>query len=94
MKIENIGGTKAISVRFEVSLIEEVKKIAEAYSTNTADFIRKAVEKEVENVKNDFFYKLSQVEFCSDEESTEIAKELEKMESRDLEIVNREIIEI
>lgn len=77
-----------------MSLIEEVKKIAEAYSTNTADFIRKAVEKEVENVKNDFFYKLSQVEFCSDEESTEIAKELEKMESRNLEIVNREIIEI
>ncbi len=45
-------------------------------------------------MKDDFFYKLSQVEFCSDEESTEIVKELEKMESSDLEIVNREIIEI
>ncbi len=47
MKLENIGGTKAISVRFETSLIEEVKKIAEAYSTNIADFIRKAVEKKL-----------------------------------------------
>lgn len=86
--------TKPISIRFDASLFEEVKKIGEAYSISIADFIRDSVKKEVDLIKNDFFYKLSQLEFCSDEESNEIIEELSKMNKDDLKIVKKEVIEI
>ena len=86
--------TKPISIRFDASLFEEVKKIGEAYSISIAEFIRDSVKKEVDFIKNDFFYKLSQLEYCSDEESKEIIEELNKMDEDDLKIVKREVIEI
>ena len=74
--------TKAISVRFDESLIEEIKKIVDIYSISLSDFIR-----------NDFFYKLAQVDYCSEEESQEIIEELNKMSKDDLQIAKKEIIE-
>ena len=85
--------TKAISIRFETSLIEEIKKILDVYSISLADFIRDSVKKEVDLRKNDFFYKLAQVDYCSEEESQEIIKELNKMSKDDLQIAKKEIIE-
>jgi hypothetical protein len=86
--------TKPISIRFDASLFEEVKKIGEVYSISIAEFIRDSVKKEVDFIKNDFFYKLSQLEYCSDEESKEIIEELNKMNEDDLKIVKKEVIEI
>ena len=85
--------TKAISIRFETSLIEEIKKILDVYSISLADFIRDSVKKEVDLRKNDFFYKLAQVDYCSEEESQEIIEELNKMSKDDLQIAKKEIIE-
>ena len=86
--------TKPISIRFDASLFEEVKKIGEVYSISIAEFIRDSVKKEVDFIKNDFFYKLSQLEYCSDEESKEIIEELNKMNEDDLKIVKKEVIEV
>ncbi|ALQ35373.1 hypothetical protein [Fusobacterium hwasookii] len=85
--------TKAISIRFETSLIEEIKKILDVYSISLADFIRDSVKKEVDLRKNDFFYKLSQCDYCSEEESQEIIEELNQMSEDDLKIAREEIIE-
>ena len=85
--------TKPISIRFDASLFEEVKKIGEVYSISIAEFIRDSVKKEVDFIKNDFFYKLSQLEYCSDEENKEIIEVLNKMNENDLKIVKREVIE-
>ena len=58
------------------------------------DFIRKAIEKEVEEINNDFFFRLSQVEYCSEEESNNIIKELKKMKEEDLKKTKRKIISL
>ena len=89
---EGLG--KPISIRFDVSLLEEVKKIIDTYSISVTDFIRNSVKKEVDSIKNDFFYKLSELEYCSDEESNEIIEELNKMNEDELKIVKKEVIEI
>ena len=70
----------------EGKLLEEINKITEVFSISLTDFIRNAVEKEVKEIKKDFFYKLSQVDYCSNEESKEIIEELNKMTEDDLKV--------
>ena len=95
MNVENcIGEKKIIRLRLNVSLVEEVNKIADTLSISMTDFIRKAIEKEVEEINNDFFFRLSQVEYCSEEESNNIIKELKKMEEEDLKKTKRKIISL
>ena len=65
---ENKDINKSVSLRLNKSLLEEINKITEVFSISLTDFIRNAIEKEVKEIKNDFFYKLSQVDYCSDEE--------------------------
>ena len=94
MNIENcIGEKKLISLRLNVSLVE-VNKIADTLSISMTDFIRKAIEKEVKEMNNDFFFRLSQVEYCSEEESNDIIKELKEMEEEDLKKTKRKIISL
>lgn len=92
MKKNNRGETQAISLRVDVSLLEEVKKIVDTLSISTTKFIRRAIEKEVKETKDDFFYMLLQVDYCSEEESNEIIKELKTLKKEDLEVAERIIL--
>lgn len=83
---ENKDINKSVSLRLNKSLLEEINKITEVFSISLTDFIRNAVEKEVKEIKKDFFYKLSQVDYCSNEESKEIIEELNKMTEDDLKV--------
>ena len=98
MNVENYTGEKKlISLRLNVSLVEEVNKIADTLSISMTDFIRKAIEKEVKEINNDFFFRLSQVEYCSEEESNNIIKELKElkeMKEEDLKKTKRKIISL
>ena len=95
MNVENcIGEKKIIRLRLNVSLVEEVNKIADTLSISMTDFIRKAIEKEVEEINNGFFFRLSQVEYCSEEESNNIIKELKEMKEEDLKKTKRKIISL
>ena len=88
---------KIISLRLNVSLVEEVNKIVDKLSISMTDFIRKAIEKEVEEINNGFFFRLSQVEYCSEEESNNIIKELKElkeMKEEDLKKTKRKIISL
>ena len=69
-----------------------MNKIADKLSISMTDFIRKAIEKEVEEINNGFFFRLSQVEYCSEEESNNIIKELKEMKEEDLKKTKRKII--
>ena len=71
-----------------------MNKIADTLSISMTDFIRKAIEKEVEEINNDFFFRLSQVEYCSEEESNNIIKELKEMKEEDLKKTKRKIISL
>ena len=64
MNVENyIGEKKLISLRLNVSLVEEVNKIADTLSISMTDFIRKAIEKEVKEINNDFYkFSLNKIE--------------------------------
>ena len=95
MNVENcIGEKKIIRLRLNVSLVEEVNKIADTLSISMTDFIRKAIEKEVREINNDFFIRWSQVEYCSEEESNNIIKELKEMKEEDLKKTKRKIISL
>ena len=83
---ENKDINKSVSLRLNKSLLEEINKITEVFSISLTDFIRNAIEKEVKEIKNDFFFKLSQVDYCSNEESKEIIEELNKMTEDDLKV--------
>ncbi|BEO92364.1 hypothetical protein FNSP4_21730 [Fusobacterium nucleatum] len=83
---ENKDINKSVSLRLSKSLLEEINKITEVFSISLTDFIRNAIEKEVKEIKNDFFFKLSQVDYGSDEESKEIIEELNKMTEDDLKV--------
>ena len=54
---ENKDINKSVSLRLNKSLLEEINKITEVFSISLTDFIRNAIEKEVKEIKNDFFYK-------------------------------------
>ena len=71
-----------------------MNKIADKLSISMTDFIRKAIEKEVEEINNGFFFRLSQVEYCSEEESNNIIKELKEMKEEDLKKTKRKIISL
>ena len=71
-----------------------MNKIADTLSISMTDFIRKAIEKEVEEINNDFFFRLSQVEYCSEEESNNIIRELKEMEEEDLKKTKRKVISL
>ena len=64
MNVENYTGEKKlISLRLNVSLVEEVNKIADTLSISMTDFIRKAIEKEVKEINNDFYkFSLNKIE--------------------------------
>ena len=83
---ENKDINKSVSLRLNKSLLEEINKITEVFSISLTDFIRNAIEKEVKEIKKDFFYKLSQVDYCSNEESKKIIEELNKMTENDLKV--------
>ena len=83
---ENKDINKSVSLRLSKSLLEEINKITEVFSISLTDFISNAIEKEVKEIKKDFFYNLSQVDYCSNEESKEIIEELNKMEEDDLKV--------
>lgn len=83
-----------VTLKMDEELIEEIKKISKIYDISLSEFIRKATQKEVEYKKTEFFYKLNNVDFCSDEEEKELSKVLNKLTDDDLEIVERTAIEI
>ena len=90
---ENKDINKSVSLRLSKSLLKEINKITEVFSISLTDFIRNAIEKEVKernlhplNRKETTDFKLSQVDYCSDEESKEIIEELNKMTEDDLKV--------
>ena len=83
-----------ISLKINDDSLMEMKKISNIYKISVSEFVRKAVEKEIEREQNNFFYRLNNVEFCDKEEEEEIGKILKNLTDDDLEIVERRKIKI
>ncbi len=85
---------KTMSIKFNETMIEDIKNIASVFNISYSDFIRNAVKKEIEDKKEDFMFKMNKVEYCSEEEEKEILEYLSNIENEDLEIAERKIIEL
>ncbi len=85
---------KTMSVKLDEKLISEIKKISSIFEISYSDFIRQAVEKEIEEKKKDFMYRMSNVPYASQEEEEEIMAELSKLSDDDLQITKTESLKI
>lgn len=86
--------SKTISLKIDDELFNSIKRISNLFNVSSSEFIRNAVIKELEDKKNDFIVRLSNVEYCDDTEEKEITQLLNKLTDDDIKIVKRDIIEL
>ena len=86
--------SKTISLKIDDELFNNIKHVSNLFNVSSSEFIRNAVIKELEDKKNDFIVRLSNVEYCDDTEEKEITQLLNKLTDDDIKIVKRDIIEL
>lgn len=86
--------SKTISLKIDDELFNSIKRVSNLFNVSSSEFIRNAVIKELEDKKNDFIVRLSNVEYCDDTEEKEITQLLNKLTDDDIKIVKRDIIEL
>ncbi|KDE72985.1 hypothetical protein FUSO8_02875 [Fusobacterium necrophorum DJ-2] len=93
-----IGNTKrrdrmiTKTIKMEEKLIQDILEISKIYNMSFSDFVRKALKKEIEEKKNDFFYKMKTVAYATKEETEDILEGLNSLAKEDLEYVEEEEI--
>lgn len=86
--------TKTLSLKLEEDLFLDIKKISEIFNISCSEFVRNAIKKEIEEKKNDFMVRMSNVPYCDEEEEKELLGLLETLSDDDLKIVKKETIEL
>lgn len=86
--------SKTISLKIDDELFNNIKHVSNLFNVSSSEFIRNSVIKELEDKKNDFIIRLSNVEYCDDTEEKEITQLLNKLTDDDIKIVKRDIIEL
>ena len=86
--------SKTISLKIDDELFNNIKRVSNLFNVSSSEFIRNAVIKELEDKKNDFIIRLSNVEYCDDTEEKEITQLLNKLTDDDIKIVKCDIIEL
>lgn len=86
--------SKTISLKIDDELFNNIKRVSNLFNVSSSEFIRNAVIKELEDKKNDFIVRLSNVEYCNDTEEKEITQLLNKLTDDDIKIVKHHIIEL
>lgn len=86
--------TKTMSLKLEEDLFLDIKKISEIFNISCSEFVRNAIKKEIEEKKNDFMVRMSNVPYCDEEEEKELLELLENLTDDDLKIVKKETIEL
>jgi hypothetical protein len=85
--------TKAVNIKLDESLVDDVKNIASTFHTTITDVITSALNDYIPKLKNDPFYKLtSNIELASKEESDEILEAIDSLSDDDLQISSSKTI--
>lgn len=85
---------KSINLRLEENTIQEIKELGKIYHKNMTELLREAIEKFIQEKKNNVYYRLTaNIEECSQEETDEIITALNNLTDEDLEIVEEEVID-
>lgn len=86
--------TKTMSLKLEEDLFLDIKKISEIFNISCSEFIRNAVRKEIDEKKNNFMVRMSNVPQCDEDEEKELLGLLETLTDDDLKIVKKENIKL
>ncbi len=87
--------TKAINMKLDEQLLNDIKKIASVYHMTFSDTVREALGEYIEKMKADPFYRLTaNVEEASAEESEDILSAINGLTDEDLEIASRRTVKV
>lgn len=86
--------SKTMSLKLEEDLFLNIKKVSEIFNISCSEFIRNAVRKELDEKKNDFMVRMSNVPYCDEEEERELVELLNGLTNDDLKIVKKEVIKL
>lgn len=86
--------SKTMSLKLEEDLFLDIKKISEIFNISCSEFIRNAVRKEIDEKKNNFMVRMSNVPQCDEDEEKELLGLLETLTDDDLKIVKKENIKL
>lgn len=82
---------KAISLRLEENMIQDIKEVSSIYNIPTSELIRKGIEMILKAKKSEAYYRLTaNIPTGTEEETREIIDKLNKYTDDELEIVERE----
>lgn len=86
---------KAISLRLDESMLQDIKDVSSVYNIPTSDLIRKGIEMILKSKKSEAYYRLTaNIPTGTEEETKEIIDRLNKYTDDELEIVERESVVI
>ena len=86
--------SKTISLKIDDELFNNIKRVSNLFNVSSSEFIRNAVKKELDEKKNNFMVRMSEVPYCDEEEEKELLGLLETLSDDDLKIVKRKTIEL
>ncbi len=83
---------KTISLKIDVSLFDNIKRVSALFNMSSSEFIRNAIIKELDSKSDDFIVRMTNVPFCDEEEENEIKEILNNLSDDDLKIVKTDTI--
>ena len=85
---------KTMSLKLDENLFLEVKKISEVFNISCSEFIRNAIKEELAKKNNNFMVRMSNVDYCDEEEEKELTDFLNTLSNDDLKIVKKDNIKL
>ena len=86
---------KAISLRLDEDMLDEIREVSKIYNITTAELIREGIKNILTNKKNDIYFKLiTNKTECDEKESAEIMSKINNLSEEDLTVTREEIFEI
>ncbi len=86
---------KAINMKLDEQLLNDIKKIASVYHMTFSDTVREALGEYIEKMEADPFFRLTaNVEEASAEESEDILSAINGLTDEDLEIASRRTVKV
>lgn len=86
---------KAISLRLDENMLQEIKEVSNIYNIPSSELIRKGIEMILKEKKSEAYYRLTaNIQEATEEETKEIMDKLNSYTDKDLEIVEHESVVI
>jgi hypothetical protein len=86
---------KAISLRLDEDMLDEIREVSKIYNITATELIREGIKNILTNKKNDIYFKLiTNKAECDEKESAEIISKINNLSEEDLTVTREEIFEI